>query len=123
MKNKNLSESFKHAFEGIVYAIKKERNFKIHLCAALTVVIFSVILKVSAEEALILSITIALVLMAELFNTAIEAAVDLLCQNKKHRLAKIAKDCAAGAVLIAAVNSVIVGYMIFFHKLLAFLGL
>lgn len=122
MKNKNLSESFKHAFEGIVYALKNERNFKIHISAAFTVAVLSVILKISRAEALTLSITIALVLMAELFNTAVEASVDLVCGDKKHKLAKIAKDCAAGAVLIAAANSVIVGYIIFFHKLLAFLG-
>lgn len=123
MKTKSLIESFKYALQGIYHGIKKERNFKIHMVFVILVIIMSFILKINKTELIILSITISMVLSAELFNTALENAIDLICGDNINPLAKIAKDCSAGAVLITAINSVIVGFIIFFDKLINFIGL
>ena len=103
-KKDPLYKSFGYAFEGIGTCIKKERNMKIHCAAAILVVIAGVILKISS-----------------LVNTAVEAVVDLVTEERKP-LAKIAKDTAAGAVLIAAIMAAIAGIIIFLPKGLTFLG-
>ena len=108
--------SLNHAFDGIVHAFKTEGNMKIHFVIALLTVIASVLTYSTRYEMIALSITIAFVFMAELINTAIEAVVDLITE-KYHELAKIAKNVAAGAVLIAALNALVVAYLIFYRKL------
>jgi len=118
MKNKNLAESFKYAFSGIIATLVKERNFKLHICAAVCAMVLSVLLKISAVEFICVLLSISMVLSAELINTAIEAAVDLFAGDKLHPLAKAAKDAAAGAVLITAINAVAVGAAIFFKRLI-----
>ena len=118
MKNKKLSESFKCAFTGILGTLAKERNFKIHVCAAVCILGLAIFLKVSVIEFICVLVTISMVLAAELLNTAIEAAIDLFTGDKFHPLAKAAKDAAAGAVLITAINAVAVGAAIFFKKLI-----
>lgn len=113
MKSRNLFESFNYAFEGIIYAFKTQRNMRLHFLATAAVLIASLVFKLSKLEILILFLTIALVVLAEMINTAIEVVVDLFTQAH-HPLAAIAKDVAAGAVMIAAVVAVIVGSLIFF---------
>jgi len=116
MKSKSLIESFNYAVRGIIYALKSERNMRIHFAVAIGVIFLSLFFDFTKLELLMLFITIAFVFMAEMFNTAIERSVDLFT-DEYHQLAKIAKDVAAGGVLIAAINSVVVGYLLFFDRL------
>ncbi len=116
MKTKSLIESFNYAVKGIIYALKKERNMKIHFSMATIVIISSLFFNFTKMELLMIFFAIALVIISELLNTAVEKTVDLIT-DKYHPLAKVAKDVAAGAVLIAAINSVIVGYLLFFDKI------
>jgi len=116
MKIKKYTESFNHAIEGVIYTVRTQRNMKIHLVAAIIVLIFSLFFNLSKIEIVILLMTITSVIVLELINTAIEATIDVLA-NYYHPLAKIAKNVSAGAVLVAAGNAVIVGYLLFFDKL------
>ena len=116
MKTKRIVDSFNYAIEGIIYAIKTQRNMRIHFIIAVIVLFSSIFFNLSKMEILVLLITIALVIIAEMINTSIEATIDLIT-DKYHELAKIAKNVAAGAVLVSAVNSIIVAYIIFFDKL------
>ncbi|WP_432664594.1 diacylglycerol kinase [Wukongibacter baidiensis] len=116
MKAKKLLDSFNYAFEGIIYTLKTQRNMRIHFVIAVLVLFGSVFFHLSKVETLVLFITIALVIIAEMINTSIEATIDLIT-DKYHELAKIAKNVAAGAVLVSAVNSIIVAYIIFYDKL------
>ncbi len=118
-KNK-LYKSFGYAFEGIFNTMFYERNMQIHCLVTVLVVIFGIILKISLTEWFFCMLLFALVLSLELVNTAIEAVVDLVTEEKKP-LAKKAKDAAAGAVLISAIFAAIMGGIIFFPKLWAFL--
>ncbi|MBM6743907.1 diacylglycerol kinase family protein [Drancourtella massiliensis] len=112
-KKKNpLWRSFGYAFAGIWTGIRKERNMKIHCTALLMVVIAGIAFRITVSEWCICIVLCALVMSLELVNTALEAVVDLVTEEKKP-LAKIAKDTAAGAVLIAAIASVIIGLLIF----------
>ena len=121
-KKPPITKSFGYAFEGIGTCIKKERNMKIHCAAAVLVVIAGVILKISLLEWCICLTLFGLIMALELVNTAVEAVVDLVTEERKP-LAKIAKDTAAGAVLIAAIMAAIAGIIIFLPKGLTFLGL
>jgi diacylglycerol kinase len=115
MKNiYGLMKSFYYAFHGFCSAVKRERNMRIHLTAVVFVTEFAIIYGLQSYEYAILCILFGVVIAAEMFNTAIEAAIDLVIQEK-HPLARIAKDVAAGAVLVLAVISVIVGGVLFFH--------
>ncbi|MBD2176273.1 diacylglycerol kinase family protein [Pseudanabaena sp. FACHB-1998] len=104
----NLFLSFKYAGEGVGYAFRTQRNFRIHLIIGAIALSLSLYFKLSAVACSIISLTIALVLVLELLNTALEAVVDLTVGREFHQLAKIAKDCAAGAVLIAAIAALII---------------
>lgn len=117
MKNSSFLESVKHAYEGILFALKNEMNFKIHTAFSILVLIVCLFLKLSDTEICIIFITMGIVLTAELFNTAIEATIDLICKDNYNKLAKISKDAAAGAVLIQAFISLLVGYFIILKKL------
>lgn len=116
MKVKKMLDSFNYAISGIVETVRTQRNMKIHLIAALCVLLGCLFFDVSKGEFLILAITITMVISAEIMNTAIEAVVDM-STNYYHPLAKIAKNAAAGGVLVTAINALIVGYMIFGDKL------
>lgn len=119
-KKKNpLYKSFGYAFEGIFTGIKKERNMKIHCLAMLCVMVAGLVLRISIAEWCICLVLFGLILSLELVNTAVEAVVDLVTEEKKP-LAKIAKDTAAGAVLIAAIMAAGAGLLIFVPKILAF---
>ena len=111
-----LIDSFNFAINGIIVAVKTERNMKIHYSAAVIVLFISLFFDLSKIEFMLLLFAISLVIVAELINTAIEKTIDMI-SPEYHRLAEISKDMAAGAVLIAALNSVVIGYILFFDKL------
>lgn len=112
MYNKSMFSSFKYAFEGVWHALKNNRNLRIDFVVALIVIILSIFFHTNPYEKGVLGITILLVICSEMINTAIEEMVDLI--TSEHRIeAKIAKDVAAGMVLIAAAGSAIVGIFIF----------
>lgn len=115
-----LYKSFGYAFEGIFAGIRGERNMKIHCFAAVCVVVAGVLFHISVTEWCICLVLFGLILSLELVNTAIEAVVDLVTEDKKP-LAKLAKDTAAGAVLIAAAMAAMAGLLIFVPKLISFL--
>lgn len=115
-----LYKSFGYAFEGIFTGIRGERNMKIHCFAAVCVIVAGVLFHISVTEWCICLVLFGLILSLELVNTAIEAVVDLVTEDKKP-LAKLAKDTAAGAVLIAAVMAAMAGLLIFVPKLVSFL--
>ena len=115
-----LYKSFGYAFEGIFAGIRGERNMKIHCFAAVCVIVAGVLFHISVTEWCICLVLFGLILSLELVNTAIEAVVDLVTEDKKP-LAKLAKDTAAGAVLIAAVMAAMAGLLIFVPKIVILL--
>jgi diacylglycerol kinase (ATP) len=108
-------DSFNYAFEGIIHVLRTQRNMRIHFLAAVAVLIAALIVDVSKFELISLLISITFVLIAEMINTAIEGAIDV-ATTTFDPMAKLAKDIAAGAVLIATVNAVAVGYLVFADK-------
>lgn len=120
-KKNPLYKSFGYAFEGIFTGIKKERNMKIHCMAMVLVIIAGIILRLPAYKWCICLILFGLIMALELVNTAVEAVVDLVTEERKP-LAKIAKDTAAGAVLIAAVMAAITGLILFVPEVFEFFG-
>lgn len=114
---KRLVNSFKYAFEGIVYAFKNEQNLTVHLIAMVLVIIFGFLFKISITEWLVIFLIIGLVIATELINTSIEATIDLIT-DQTHPLAKIAKDTAAGAVLVFGLTAIVVGLLIFIPKIM-----
>ena len=116
MKISNLLDSFNNAINGIIETARTERNMKIHLSVSVCVLAACLFFDISKFEVLMLTITIAMVIAAELINTAIEAAIDMTT-NYYHPLAKVAKNAAAGAVFITAVAAVVCGYIVFWDKL------
>tara|TARA_A100000164_G_scaffold98203_1_gene85465 strand:- start:121 stop:537 length:417 start_codon:yes stop_codon:yes gene_type:complete len=115
--SKNLLMSFRYAFSGIKYTFKNSRNFKIQIIFAFFSLILGSISRLDQSDYLILLLTIFSVLIIEIFNTSIESLVDLVVKKKFSNLAKIAKDCSAGAVLLASINSVIIGLYLFIPKI------
>ncbi|HOO12944.1 MAG TPA: diacylglycerol kinase, partial [Bacillota bacterium] len=116
MKERKLLDSFNDAIAGVIHALKTQRNMKIHFAMAAAAMILGLLTGLGRVELLLLFFTIALVLVTEMINTSIEAAVDLMMEAY-HPLAKVAKNVAAGAVLISAVNAVVVAYILFFDRL------
>jgi diacylglycerol kinase (ATP) len=110
--NKTLIKSFGHAFEGLFHAVKHNRNLKIHFSTALIVIAASIFFHVTIFEKEILGVMILLVILSEMINTSIEEMVNLITTEHR-REARIAKDVAAGMVLVAAMGSVIIGTFIF----------
>ncbi|MDF5713087.1 MAG: diacylglycerol kinase family protein [Rhizonema sp. NSF051] len=108
----NLFISFKYAWTGITYAFQTQRNFRIHVSVCALALGLSLFLRLKAVEIAVIGVTSGFVLALELLNTAIESVVDLTVKQTYHELAKIAKDCAAGAVLIAALVAVLVAAML-----------
>ena len=108
----SILESFNVAFEGIIHVLRTQRNMRIHFLIAVAVLVAALAVDVSKIELIVLLLSIAFVLITEMVNTAVEAAVDI-ASTSFDPMAKLAKDIAAGAVLIAAVNAVAVGYLVF----------
>ena len=110
-----LLDSFNYAFEGIIHVLRTQRNLRIHFAIAFAVLILALVVNVTKLELIALLISVAFVLIAEMLNTAIEAAIDI-ATTSFDPMAKLAKDIAAGAVLIASANAVVVGYLVFAGK-------
>lgn len=109
---KNALDSFRYALDGILHGFRSQRHMRFHFCVAVLALLAGVVFGLNRAELLVLLFAISLVIIAELFNTAIEAVVDLVT-TAYHPLAKYAKDVAAGAVLIAALNACVVGLLLF----------
>lgn len=116
MKNNNFLDACQNALDGIIYAITTQGNIKKQLVIAVIVMIISLFFDLSKAEFLCLMFTVVLIIVAEMINTAIETVVDLYT-DLYHPKAKIAKDVAAGAVVITAINAIIVAYFLFFEKI------
>lgn len=112
----SLRWSFNWAFEGIVYVLRTQRNMQIHVAVAVIALVMGLVLDFSRLEFVAVMGAVSLVLVAEMMNTAIEAAIDAVVTTY-HPLVKIAKDVAAGAVLVATVNALAVAYFVFYDRL------
>jgi diacylglycerol kinase (ATP) len=111
----SLLDSFNYAFEGIIHVLRTQRNMRIHFAIAVVVLVAAIFADVTKLELIALLLAIAFVLIAEMINSALEAAIDV-ATTTFDPMAKLAKDIAAGAVLIAAINAVAVGYLVFSGK-------
>jgi diacylglycerol kinase (ATP) len=107
-----LWSSFRYAAAGLQYAFMTQRNFRIHTVIGTCALSLGIALRLSAVELTVICLTSALVMSLELLNTAIESVVDLTVGRTYHELAKVAKDCAAGAVLVAAIFSILVAVLL-----------
>ncbi|HQE91623.1 MAG TPA: diacylglycerol kinase family protein [Anaerolineae bacterium] len=120
--NGNFWASLKHAAEGLLYAIHTQRNFRIHLVVAVVVVVMGWWLHLPYASWAVLALTVGMVLVTEMVNTAAEAMVDLASPDY-HPLAKLVKDVAAGAVLVTAITAIVVGLIVLGPPLLTRLGI
>ena len=106
-----VTRSFEHAYRGMIFAVRTQRNMRFHVVVAVLILVASLLVGVSKLELALLVLTILLVFVTELFNTAMEFVVDL-ATKEYHPLAKLAKDVSAGAVLVSSVGAVLVGYLL-----------
>ncbi len=120
LKQQTLFKSFQHAFTGLKYFFLQDRNGKIHLAATILVIAFSFTLKISSGEWVIVLLCIAIVMALEMINASIEKLCDLV-QPDFHHVIKIIKDICAGAVLLAAIVSVVIACIIFIPKMIELL--
>jgi len=116
-KFRSLPNSFKYAWQGVFTALRREPNFRIHVIAGTTAAVFAAFLNFNVYEWLLLVYAISFVLILELFNTTLEAIVNLVSPEIKPQ-AKIAKDVSAAAVLIAAFISVLTAFCLFLPKII-----
>ncbi|MDX6427581.1 MAG: diacylglycerol kinase, partial [Gaiellaceae bacterium] len=114
-RSPTVFDSFNNATEGIIHVLRTQRNMRIHFAVAFFVIVAALIVNVTKLELIALCISITFVLIAEMLNTGIEAGIDI-ATTSFDPMAKIAKDIAAGAVLIASINALIVGYFVFSGK-------
>jgi diacylglycerol kinase (ATP) len=114
VKPTRFIDSINCAIEGIIYTARTQKHMRNHFLVAIVVLLLALLLRVSALEFTLLAVSVSFVLFAELLNTAIEAVVDLV-SPEFHPLAKIAKDVAAGSVLVSAVGAAVIGYLILAH--------
>jgi diacylglycerol kinase len=117
---RRLFKSFKYAVSGLLYVLKEEQNFRVHIFASFIVVVLMFVLGVSKYEAFILIISISLVLIGELVNSIFERIVDIL-KPRLHPYAGKVKDMMAAVVLVAALSSIIIGLWIFVPKMVSLL--
>jgi diacylglycerol kinase (ATP) len=115
-RSPSVLQSFNFAFEGIIHVLRTQRNMRIHFAIAVGVLLAALALGVRRLELVALLIAISFVLIAEMLNTALEAGIDV-ATTSFDPLAKLAKDIAAGAVLIATMNAVAVGYLVFVERI------
>lgn len=113
MFQRNLFQSFKYATKGLTFAIKNERNMRLHCIIAVVVIIVAAVLKISHTDWILLIFTITFVFIAEIINTAFELLLDHLHCDQYHATVKVLKDISAGGVLIAAINAAVIGCIIF----------
>jgi len=112
-----LIHSFRYASLGFLYAVRTQRNFRIHLVIGVVAVSLATVLHLPTMELALIILTCGLVMALELVNTALEAVVDLSVGREYHLLAKIAKDTAAGAVMVAAMTSVVIAGLLLWPPL------
>lgn len=112
MKQRSVVESFNSAIEGFLYVIKTQKNMRVHFLAAVLILLVAIYLHIAVGQIMILCCVISFVLVLEMINTAMEYTIDMLTETF-HPLARIIKDVCAGAVLLAAINAFVVGYLIF----------
>jgi diacylglycerol kinase (ATP) len=115
-RSPTIFDSFNYATEGIIHVLRTQRNMRIHFLIAATVLVLALWVGVEKIELIALLLSITFVLMAEMINTAIEGAIDV-STTSFDPMAKLAKDVAAGAVLIATLNAVAVGYLVFSNRI------
>ena len=115
---KDLPTSFLYAAKGIGYAFSTQRNFRIHVGFAIGAFVLGLLLGLNKSDLAIMALTASSVLVVELLNTAIESVVDLAIGKRFHPLAQIAKDCSAGAVLVASISSILIAGLLLFPPLL-----
>ena len=115
---KDLPTSFLYAAKGLRYAFSTQRNFRIHVGFALLAFALGLFLGLNKSDLAIMALTATSVLVVELLNTAIESVVDLAIGKRFHPLAKIAKDCSAGAVLVASISSLVIAILLLVPPLL-----
>ena len=115
-----IINSFKYAFRGLKEVISTERNVKVHLIFALLAVVLSVLLRLQLIELLFVIISITIVLFAEIINTALEKTLDLISQENSHKV-QLIKDMAAAAVLLTALNAIVVALVVFAPKLVDYI--
>jgi diacylglycerol kinase (ATP) len=118
----DLPSSFRYAAQGLIYGFRSQRNFRIHVVTGVVVFALGLWLQLPLAQLAVLVLTVAAVLVLELINTATEAVVDLAIGRRFHPLARIAKDCAAAAVLVAAISSLVIAALLLLPALLARLG-
>jgi diacylglycerol kinase len=111
VKTHSLGESFRCAFQGVIFALRTERNMALHFLAAVLTLLVAALLRVTSLELACLTLTIAFVLVCELVNTALEILCDIVCCDLEPRIRRV-KDVAAGAVLVSAISAVIVGILV-----------
>ena len=116
-KTTGYKKSIEYANKGIRAAMKSERNFRFQIFFAVLVIITAIFLKFSIVELCLIVISAAFVLVAELFNSAIEFAIDSVYHNRKNTLVGFAKDMSAGAVLISTISAIIIGTILFSNKI------
>ena len=120
---KDLPTSFLYAAKGLRYAFSTQRNFRIHVGFALLAFALGLFLGLNKSDLAIMALTATSVLVVELLNTAIESVVDLAIGKRFHPLAKIAKDCSAGAVLVASISSLVIAILLLVPPLLKTFGI
>jgi diacylglycerol kinase (ATP) len=118
----DLPSSFRYAAQGLIYGFRSQRNFRIHVVTGAVVFGLGLWLQLPMAQLAVLVLTVAAVLVLELINTATEAVVDLAIGRRFHPLARIAKDCAAAAVLVAAISSLVIAALLLLPALLVRLG-
>ncbi len=112
MKSSSLQDSFRYAGEGVLHVFRTQRHMRFHFFMVVLILALAKVFQLNRTELLVLLFSICFVLIAEMFNTAVEAIIDMITESY-HPLAKHAKDVAAGAVLIASINAVVVGFVLF----------
>ena len=120
---KDLPTSLLYATKGLKYAFSTQRNFRIHVGFAFIAFILGLFFGLSKSDLAIMALTATSVLIVELLNTAIESVVDLAIGKRFHPLAQIAKDCSAGAVLVASISSLLIAVLLLFPPLLKKFGI
>jgi len=117
MRDQGIVKSFNCAIEGFIYALKTQRSMRIHFLIAVLVLLLGIYFNFNRIELLILCAAISFVFVTEMVNTAVELTIDLVVEDKYHFLAHKIKDITAGSVLIASINAIVVGYLLFARRL------
>ncbi len=115
-KNRNVWESFNNALTGIFFALRYERNVRIHFTIGILVLVYSFFLPLNFTERALIVFAIAFVIVSELINTAIEHTIDHFVSVLHDPMIKVVKDLSAGAVFCASLNAIFIGYFIIYQK-------